>query len=247
MSATRRNRGPLEELIGEIVGGVRIPGEALPREADLAEQFGVSRGITREVMRALEERRLVTVKHGIGSTIAPRDAWDSLDPLVLGALLASGAGAAVLMEFLETRRIIEVEAAGIAAERATDDDIARLDEAYAALEDAAVRASANPAAEHRYLEADVNYHQVVMGITHNAILCALIGRIHAALLEARAPTARPDIRTRRTLPEHAKIRDAIRNRDPRAARRAMRAHLKTVGEHLEIWAERQKSGAGRAA
>jgi DNA-binding FadR family transcriptional regulator len=237
----------LEELIGEIVGGLREPGEALPREAALAEQFGVSRGITREVMRALEERGLVTVKHGIGSTVAQREMWDTLDPLVLASVLASDRGPAVLREFLETRRIIEVEAAGIAAERATDDDLARLDEAYEALEDAARRAAANPAAEPRYLEADVNFHQVVMRITHNAVLCALIARIHAALLEVRAPTARPDIRARRTLPEHAKIRSAIRARDPAGARRAMREHLKSVGENLAAWTEHQKKEGTRAA
>ena len=244
---SRRNRGPLEELIGEIVGGLRTPGDALPREAALAEQFGVSRGITREVMRALEERGLVNVKHGIGSTVAPRDMWDSLDPLVLAAILASDRGPVVLMEFLETRRIIEVEAAGLAAERASDEDLAGLDAAFAVLEDAAARAAVNPAAEARYLEADVNFHQVVMGITHNAVLCSLIGRIHAALLEVRAPTARPDLRARRTLPEHAKIRDAIRARDPGAARRAMREHLKSVGKNLAAWTERQKKERAKAA
>jgi GntR family transcriptional repressor for pyruvate dehydrogenase complex len=237
----------LEELVGEIVGGVRSPGEPLPSEAVLAEQFGISRGITREVMRALEERGLVSVRHGSGSTVAARDAWDSLDPLVLAALVASDAGPAVLLEFLEARRLIEVEAAGLAAERATDDDLVLLDEAFAALEDAARRAAATPAAEPRYLEADVNYHQVVMGITHNAVLCSLIGRIHAALLEVRAPTARPDLRVRRTLPEHAKIRNAIHARDPELARQAMSEHLDSVGEHLAVWTKRQRKGRRKAA
>jgi DNA-binding FadR family transcriptional regulator len=237
----------LEELIGEIVGGVRAPGEALPREAALAEQFGVSRGITREVMRALEERGLVNVKHGIGSSVAPRERWDTLDPLVLAALLPSDRGPAVLMEFLETRRIIEVEAAGLAAERATDEDLTRLDEAYTALEDAAARAAANPAAEQRYLEADVNYHQVIMGITHNAVLCSLIARIHSAILEARVPTARPDLRADQGLPEHAKIRTAIRSRNVSAARRAMRDHLTSVGANLDAWTERQKTSRTEAA
>jgi DNA-binding FadR family transcriptional regulator len=243
----RRNRGPLEEIIGEIVGGLRAPGEALPREAALAEQFGVSRGITREVMRALEERGLVHVKHGIGSTVAGRERWDTLDPLVLAALMASDSGPDVLKEFLETRRIIEVEAAGLAAERATDDDLSRLDDAFASLEDAAARAATNPAAEPRYLEADVNYHQVIMGITHNAVLCSLIARIHSAMLEARVPTARPDVRAKQGLPEHAKIRVAIRAHNPVAARRAMRDHLRTVGANLDAWTERRQSSRTEAA
>lgn len=232
----RLHRGPLEELIGDIVGGVLPPGAALPREAALAERFGVSRGVARETIRALEERGLVRVKHGIGSTVAPLESWDSLDPLVLAVLVASQSGPAVLGEFLETRRIIEVQAAGLAAERATDEDLLRLDEAFAALEDAAARAAANPAAEPRYLEADVGFHQVVMTISHNAVLSGLVGRIHSAMLEARAPTARPDLRERLTLPEHGRIRNAIRAHDPAAARRAMREHLNSVGKHLDQWA-----------
>lgn len=228
----RLHRGPLEELVGEIVGGVLPPGASLPREAALAERFGVSRGVSREIMRALEERGLVRIKHGIGSTVAPRESWDSLDPVVLGALLAGEGAPGVLADFLEARRIIEVQAAGLAAERASEEDLARLDDAFGVLRETASRAANNPAAEPRYLEADVDFHQVVMAVSHNTILCALIGQIHAAMLEARAPLARPGLRAERTLPEHQRILKAIKARDPSGSRRAMKAHLDSVAEFL---------------
>ena len=243
----RRHRGPLEELVGEIVRGIVAPGEALPREAALAERFGVSRGITRETMRALEERGLVRVKHGIGSTVAPRESWDSLDSVVLGALLSTERAPQLLRDFLEARRLIEIPAAGFAAERATDDDLARLDRAFEVLSDSANRAAANPAAEPRYLEADVGYHQVLMAISHNAVLEPLAGRLHAPMLEARAVLARPGLRSERTLPEHERILKAVRARDPSAARRAMKQHLDSVDEFLGEYIAEHPGGETRAA
>jgi len=68
----RRHRDVLRVLIADIVGGVREEGEQLPRETDLVEEFGVSRGVVRECIRALEERHLVSVKHGKG---AKTDGW----------------------------------------------------------------------------------------------------------------------------------------------------------------------------
>src|SRR5215218_10543813 len=118
-------------LIADIASGRVAPGEALPREADLAAQFGVSRGVARECLRGLEERGLVRVKHGRGATVNPDDRWNVFDPDVLGALLDGDQGAAILTEYLECRRILEIEAASLAAERATETDLANLSDAFA--------------------------------------------------------------------------------------------------------------------
>src|SRR5215212_1038449 len=102
-------------LIGEIASGRYSEGDLLPRESDVAEQFAVSRGVARECMRALEERGLVRIQHGRGAIVKPEDHWDRMDPDVLGALLRGRHGATILGEYLEGRRIVEVEAAGLAA------------------------------------------------------------------------------------------------------------------------------------
>src|SRR5690349_11664953 len=127
---TRKHQGMLRVLIAEIVAGVRPEGEQLPRETDLVEQFGVSRGVVREGIRALEERHLVSVKHGKGATVLPSSRWDMLDADVLAASLESTQGVAILSEYLECRKILEVEAAGLAAERATPKDVEELTTAY---------------------------------------------------------------------------------------------------------------------
>src|ERR687890_1763262 len=117
---SRLHRTLMRVLIGDIVGGGLEAGSQLPREADLATRFGVSRGVARESLRGLEERGLVTVKHGRGATVNPDDRWDVFDPDVLAALLDGAQGAEILTEYLECRRILEIEAAGLAAERATE-------------------------------------------------------------------------------------------------------------------------------
>src|SRR5437867_6597662 len=113
-------------LVVDIVSEERAPGERLPPEADLALEFGVSRGVAREAIRGLEERGLVRVKHGRGSTVTPRQSWNVLDPDVLAALLQSEDRSDLVSELLETRKLIEVECAGLAAERATEEDLAMI-------------------------------------------------------------------------------------------------------------------------
>jgi GntR family transcriptional repressor for pyruvate dehydrogenase complex len=223
--------------IAEIVSR-RIPsGERLPAEAALAAQFGVSRGVARECIRGLEERGLVAVRHGRGATVLPEQRWDVLDPDVLGALLDGGRGAAVLGELLESRRILEIAAAGLAAERAGPADLARLSEAVEQMAEAARRARENPAAEDLYHAADIGFHRALIDATGNRTLGALSDPIHRALIAARRPLARPDRRRERALPEHRRILAAVARRDPRAARAAMRAHLLTVEAYLHEYAE----------
>src|ERR671916_342577 len=147
---SRLHRDAMRVLIGEITGGGLAQGDRLPREQDLAAQFGVSRGVARECIRSLEERGLITVKHGRGATVAPASQWDVFDPDVLSALMAGEHGIETLLEYIECRRILEVEAAGLAAERAGDEELAGLAEAFGEMIRAAERARVNPAAEHLY-------------------------------------------------------------------------------------------------
>src|SRR3954470_14732151 len=102
----------MQVLIADVAGGRLAPGASLPRETDLAASFGVSRGVARECIRGLEERGLVSVKHGRGATVSEADRWDVFDPEVLAALLECEQGADILGEYLECRRILEIEAAG---------------------------------------------------------------------------------------------------------------------------------------
>src|ERR687890_730295 len=107
---SRLHRHLMQVLISDIVSGRLAAGELLPRETDLADQFGVSRGVARECVRGLEERGLVSVRHGRGATVNGDTRWNAFDPDILGARLDAAERPKVLAEFLECRRILEIAA-----------------------------------------------------------------------------------------------------------------------------------------
>jgi GntR family transcriptional repressor for pyruvate dehydrogenase complex len=231
----------MQVLIADVAGGRLAPGDSLPRETDLAAQFVVSRGVARECIRGLEERGLVAVKHGRGATVTDSTRWRVLDPDVLRAVLASPRGTEVLAEYLECRRILEIEAAGLAARRARSPQLAALADAFARMTASAERAGDSEAAEDLYHEADIAFHRALIDATGNRALGNLTEPIHRALNAARRPLARPEQRLERSLPEHERILRAVARRDAAGARAAMGAHLATVEAYLHEYAE------GRAA
>jgi DNA-binding FadR family transcriptional regulator len=232
----RLHRDMMSVITAEIVAGVRAPGDMLPREADLAEQFDVSRGVARECIRAMEERGLISVKHGKGATVNESDMWNMFDSDVLGAMLDTPRGSEILSEYLECRQILEVEAAGLAAERTTEERLERLHEALLDME-AAVAGPNTRASEDRFHEADIAFHQALIGATGNRALGGLVETIHAALLAARYPLARPQYRAERAIPEHRRIYLAIAAHDRKQAEKAMASHLQTVGSYLKDYSK----------
>jgi GntR family transcriptional regulator, galactonate operon transcriptional repressor len=165
------------------------------------------------------------------TTVNPRDSWDLFDVDVLTVALASPDADRLLGEYLECRRIIEVEAAGLAAERATRERIGALEDRFEAMV-AAVAIRAPREQERAYHQADVAFHIALVEATGNAPLASLVKRIDDALLAARYPLARPAYRRTRAIPEHEAILVAVRARDGAGARAAMREHLDTVETYL---------------
>lgn len=233
---SRLHRTLLEALVADIVGGALAEGVRLPTEAELAQRFGVSRGVAREGLRSLEERGLVTVKHGSGATVRPASEWDMFNPDVIAAVLAGERGAQLLGDYLECRRLLEIEAAGLAAERAGRSHLVALAEALERMTAAAIQTPGAPSAEDRFHDADVAFHRAVIQATGNRALGRMTEPVHRALAAARRPLARPDLRLERSLPEHRRILAAIADGDADEARAAMRDHLLTVERYLSEYA-----------
>jgi DNA-binding FadR family transcriptional regulator len=233
---SRLHRTLLHALVADIVGGALAAGDRLPTETELAERFGVSRGVAREGLRSLEERGLVAVKHGSGATVLPAADWDMFNPDVIAAVLATDRGAQLLSDYLECRRLLEIEAAALAAERATGAQLVALSEALDQMAAAATQTPGGPSAEDRFHDADVAFHRAVIQATGNRALGRMTEPVHRALAAARRPLARPELRLERSLPEHRRILAAIAARDPDAARAAMRDHLLTVEHYLSEYA-----------
>ncbi len=231
ISGVRLHRTMLHSIGADVVTGVLQPGTKLRKEVELAKEYDMSRGAAREGIRALEERGLIAVKHGSGAVVAPREDWDLFDADVMAIVLEGPAAAQVLGDYLECRRIIEVEVAGLAAERITPEWAAALGERLAAM-DAAVH-DRKPAAEDAFHRADLAFHTALAEATGNLALATLARRVHDALLAARYPLARPAYRRDRAMPEHQAIHDAVVAGKPAKARAAMAAHLDTVGGYLD--------------
>lgn len=243
---SRLHTGAMRVLIGEIASGKYAEGELLPRELDLAERFDVSRNVARECVRGLEERGLVSVRHGSGARVRPEREWDRFDSDVLAALLGGPRAAGVIAEYLECRRILEVEAAGLAAERAGDAALDGLTRAFELMRLTAEGARDNPAGERLYREADVAFHRAVVEAAGNPVLGRMTQPIHRALSETFGALARPNMRFERGLPEHERILAAVRAGNADEAREAMRAHLLTVERYLREYGERGKTAVEAA-
>jgi GntR family transcriptional regulator, transcriptional repressor for pyruvate dehydrogenase complex len=212
--------GSTEQVVAFVRGlidrGRLRPGDRLPGERDLATQIGVSRPSVRAGLHALAAMGVVRSRHGSGTYIPSGPPSLGSEPLSFLAALHGFSRE----EMYETRRILETEAAGLAADRATSDHLATLAEEVAGL-------FANRDNPHQFLVHDINFHRAVADAAKNPIVGALVGMVSALYYERRKATAEQasDRDLRDAAEAHRRIYQAIRARDAEAARRAMSAHL----------------------
>lgn len=211
-------------IIGSILLGRFKPGEELPAASDLAREFDVSRPVVREALRIVSTLGMVTSRQGSYSRVTEPSGWNELASELLAVRLEVGAIEDVIADALELRRVIETEAAALAAVRATEEDheamLARLGELSLASRDTG-----------EYTAHDVALHDSILRATHNRLFLQLIDQMHDVLYFARtvSVTVDPD-RVPQSQEGHRAIIEAIRSRSPERARQAMAAHLG--------WAER---------
>jgi GntR family galactonate operon transcriptional repressor len=184
----------------------------LPREQDLAVAFGVARPTLRAAVKALQALGIVEVTHGRpGARVRPMVDWHLLDRELLETVLDGARGRELVGEALEWRLLVVPEAAALAAERASADDLARLE---AALD--AMRSARRPAIGTRPGPA-LEFHRALVEAAHNRFLARATLPLEAALADR--------LRRRRSGAAEAAVVAAIRQRDPAAAREAARAWL----------------------
>lgn len=198
------------------------PGERLPSERELGEQFGVSRTVIREAVRALAAKGVIEVRTGSGLRVAAVGASAVSESM---NLYLRGSGVLDYGKVNEVRHVLEIQVAGLAAERATDEDIAelratceRMGEVLDDLEAASV--------------ADVEFHRAVVRCTHNELYLVMLDSIGHVLLEIRRATLGVPGRPLKGLKAHRKVAERIAAHDVTGAREAMRAHLQ---DSLKAW------------
>jgi GntR family transcriptional repressor for pyruvate dehydrogenase complex len=222
-------------IIGEITSGRLPPGERLPPERALGVRYGVSRTVVREAMQALASRGVVTIRPGSGVYVAHVDASVAAEALRL--LLHTWPGL-TYEKIYEVREVIEVRMAGLAAERATDEDLERVVEAVRELDTA-------PTGE-AYAQADASFHLVLADLTHNEVFRILLESVGEIMLELRRQVAYEPKARHRVNVDHKRIAEAVIRRDPEAARGEMESHL-GHSRDLVLSLDRTTSGRGRRA
>ena len=118
----------VDELADRIVSGSLPEGTVLPTEDALCKEFGFSRTVMREGLKLLEERGLIRVEQGRGTTVQPRASWNLLDPEVLLIALTYDRQLVLLNDLMAVRRLLEGDMARAAATRLTDEQLAMLAE-----------------------------------------------------------------------------------------------------------------------
>jgi GntR family hexuronate regulon transcriptional repressor len=200
-------------------------GSRLPSERDLAEEFGVSRPTVREAMIALEIRGLVEARHGSGIYVM-EGAEAGAPPLDLDI------GA---FELTEARRLFEGEACALAASVISDDELAELESILADM------VGENSLATSIGEQADRRFHLAIARATRNTAILMVVEtlwdiRYRSPLCAAMLTRAR-QVGVRPLIEDHREILDALIQRNPKAARQVMRAHLGRVIDGLLIATE----------
>jgi GntR family transcriptional repressor for pyruvate dehydrogenase complex len=218
-NARKLYEGVTNAIAQAIAEGRYQPGQKLPSERELTETYGVSRATVREAMIALSIRGLVEARHNAGVYVA-----DVAPPPAPAPDLDIGA-----FELTEARKLIEGEAAALAAKCITDEEVGQL---YALLD----RMKHDFDQDVMDDAADRDFHFAIARATRNAALCMVIETLWD--LRYKAPLTREIFRRARTVgisafvDDHRAVVDALRDRDARAARAAMQAHLTNVMEEL---------------
>ena len=226
----RRPRGLVDEIVETLTASIREgqlqAGAKLPTEAEIMVRFDVSRTVVRESLSKLQASELVETRHGIGTFVLP--------PRESGNFKITSedfATVADVIAVLELRISLETEAAGLAAQRRTPENLAAMESALQAFQDSISQDS-------DAVPPDFQFHMEIARATgnrHFADLMSYLGTMIIPRTRVNTALSAPEGRMnylQRVHSEHESIYNAIRDQDAEAARAAMRTHLSNSRERL---------------
>jgi DNA-binding FadR family transcriptional regulator len=215
----------VSRLTEQIESSALKPGDKLPTESQLMEAMNVSRTVIREAISRLQAAKMIETRHGIGSFVLESSSKG------LGLDVAPGTTLRDVLAILELRISLETECAGLAAQRAQPEDVARMRAALDAL--TATRTNGQES-----IEADLQFHISIARATGNRYFVDILTQLRTALIPRErvdsASIAHEDPEAYLSLVnrEHESILDAIGRHDAESARAAMRMHLSNSRERL---------------
>ena len=210
-----------------------VPGQALPGELELCAQLAVSRPILREAMKVLADKGLVESRRKTGTCVRPREAWNLLDPDVLAWQCEAVPDETFLRNMGEIRLGIEPLAARLAALRATPEQLTALEIWYRRMQRALDENEA-------FISADLQFHNTILAAAHNELLQQMSSTINAALHASRVITTQLPGSSEASMPLHQAVLEAIQNRNPAAAQKAMEELVVSATGDVEQVLHRQR-------
>lgn len=211
----------IEQVKNLIAEGVLNPGDKLISEREMADRLKVGRSAVREAFRALEAMGIIEIRQGEGTFVREVSKESLAQALALVLMTERD----TTRELLELRKILEVEAAGLASLRHTGEELKKMEEALKQMEEDLLAGDLGQ-------QADWNFHYAVAEATHNSLLVMLMDSIadtmRRVLKTARQELYRSPGTPQRLLREHYDVFEAIRQGRDQEARRAMYEHLERV-------------------
>ncbi|SDB30424.1 DNA-binding transcriptional regulator, FadR family [Bauldia litoralis] len=186
----------------------------LPREAELAQSYGVSRQAVREALKVLAAKGMLTTRRRAGSRVSPRSLWNLLDPDVLAWHAIVGLRPEFLRDLVEFRALVEPNTAALAARRASPDQLERIVGTAEAM-----RAAVDDC--DRFHDADVAFHAAVFAASGNALIDRLSTIVEPVLQVSSTVQSSASERTA-WAGDHERVATAIANHDADGAEAAMR-------------------------
>jgi GntR family transcriptional regulator, transcriptional repressor for pyruvate dehydrogenase complex len=221
------------KLLDYLLSGELEPGSKIPSERQLAEALAVGRSSVREAIKSLSLLGLLDVRQGDGTYLS-RSGSDLLPRVIEWGLLLEEPR---ILDLVEARSEIEIVVAGLAAKRASEEDVAEirrhLDAMRAAGEDVAA-----------YVAADIGFHLAVATASGNETFAGLITSLRSLLGVWAARVLEHAGETESSLAMHTPILDAIARHDADAARDAMAAHMERATRRLREAIEASRGDAG---
>jgi len=209
-----------------ILAGDVKPGDPLPQEWTLCDQMGVSRTVVREAIKSLAAKGLVESRAKRGTIVRPARLWNYLDPEVLDWQVRADVEGRLLFHLTELRQTVEPPAAGMAAERATDEHLRLISQACEEMQRTADSVE-------DFLTADVQFHVEILHATGNPFFAPVANVISASLESSLRLTNRQPADNHASVPVHQKVMKAICARKPTSAQTAMRSLLNEAADRIE--------------
>jgi len=211
----------LEHMTRLIATGLWTPSTVLPAEGELAQQFKVSRTVVRECVRVLAARGMLDVRQGRGIVVLPHADWKVTEPLAL--LVRSDR--ASLLDWLEVRTLLEMDSAGLAAQRVTHDEQEALYQLLRGQE-------TSEGAPDTYRDLDIQFHLAIAHATRNPALVRLLEGVIQPLREQLEERSLSSQTRHASTDEHRAIVVCLAGHDPSGAREAMARHLSRVANEV---------------